>query len=52
MDSYQAEMIISDLRSQLEELTYRVYAMEDSVANVNAYIEEIKGNKIKEREDA
>ncbi len=36
---------VRSLSSQVEDLTYRLYTLEDSIANCNAVIEEIKEEK-------
>jgi len=42
MDAYQVEQAIASLSKAIEDLTYRIYSIEDSMANLNAYIEEHK----------
>jgi len=41
-DTYEIEMAISALVKSVEDLTYRIFTMEDTIANLNAYIEEHK----------
>ena len=36
---------VRSLSSKVEDLTYRIYTLEDSIANCNAVIEEIKEEK-------
>ena len=43
---YELENIISSLSKTLEDVTYRLYRLEDSMATINAYIEEEKGEHI------
>ena len=42
MDAYEVERAITSLSKAIEDLTYRLYSLEDSMANLNAYIEEHK----------
>ena len=42
MDPLQMECVISTITRQIEDLTYRVYKLEDSIAELNAYAEEKK----------
>ena len=42
MDTYPEEQMMLSLNRQLEDLVYRIYTIEDSMAQVNAYIEEMK----------
>ena len=42
MDPYEVDNAIASLSKAIEDLTYRIYAMEDTMANLNAYIEEHK----------
>lgn len=42
MDSYEMDNAIASLGRAIEELTYRLYTLEDGMANLNAYIEEQK----------
>jgi len=42
MDSYEVDNAIASLSKAIEDLTYRLYTLEDSMANLNAYIEEQK----------
>ena len=51
MDQYEIEQLVGNLTRSIEELTYRVYAMEDSLAQINAEVEELKELKL-EGEDA
>ena len=46
MDKYEIDNAIASLSKAVEDLTYRVYTLEDSIANINAYIEEQKGEYI------
>tara|TARA_Y100001963_G_scaffold78973_1_gene109621 strand:- start:1758 stop:1901 length:144 start_codon:yes stop_codon:yes gene_type:complete len=43
---YELENMISSLSKTLEDVTYRLYRLEDSMATINAYIEEEKGEHI------
>ena len=43
---YELEVLVADISKSLEDLTYRVYRLEDSLATINAYIEEEKGEYI------
>ena len=51
MDQYEVQQIVGGLTRSIEELTYRVYTMEDSLAQINAEVEELKELK-PEEEDA
>ena len=42
MDRYEIEQLVGSLTKSIEELTYRIYTMEDSLAQVNAEVEELK----------
>ena len=42
MDPYEIDIAIASLSKAIEDLTYRLYTLEDSMANLNAYIEEHK----------
>jgi len=42
VDPYEIHELISGLTRSIEELTYRVYTMEDSLAQINAQVEELK----------
>ena len=42
MDKYEVDNAIASLSKAIEDLTYRLYTLEDSMANLNAYIEEHK----------
>ena len=42
MDSYERDSAIASLSKAIEDLTYRVFTLEDSLATINAYIEEDK----------
>ena len=42
MDAYEIERLVGELTRSIEELTYRVYTMEDSLAQMNAQVEELK----------
>ena len=46
MDKYEVDNAIASLSKAIEDLTYRLYTLEDSMANINAYIEEQKGEYI------
>ena len=41
-DRYEYSRIIGELNKCIEELTYRVYTMEDSLAQINAQVEELR----------
>ena len=41
-DTYEIELAIASLVKSVEDLTYRIFNMEDTIANLNAYIEEHK----------
>ena len=51
MDQYEIERLVGTLTSSIEELTYRIYTMEDSIAQINAVVEELKEVHLEE-EDA
>tara|TARA_R100000008_G_scaffold36122_1_gene20603 strand:- start:458 stop:601 length:144 start_codon:yes stop_codon:yes gene_type:complete len=42
MDINAIENAILSLSKNLEDITYKVYTLEDTVANINAYIEDKK----------
>ena len=42
-DNYEVDGAIASLSKAIEDLTYRLFTLEDSVANINAYVEEKKG---------
>ena len=42
-DNYEVDGAIASLSKAIEDLTYRLFTLEDSVAELNAYIEEQKG---------
>ena len=46
MDPYEVDNTIASLSKAIEDLTYRIYSLEDSMANVSAHIEEHKGEHI------
>tara|TARA_R110000824_G_C14921921_1_gene647791 strand:+ start:306 stop:452 length:147 start_codon:yes stop_codon:yes gene_type:complete len=46
MDKYEVDNAIASLSKAIEDLTYRLYTLEDSMANINAYVEEQKGEHI------
>ena len=51
MDRYEIEQLVGSLTRSIEELTYRIYTMEDSIAQINAVVEELKEVYLEE-EDA
>jgi len=46
MDAYEVEQLISSFSKTIEDLSYRVYSLEDSLATINAHIEEQKEESI------
>tara|TARA_R110002050_G_scaffold105973_1_gene215816 strand:- start:398 stop:544 length:147 start_codon:yes stop_codon:yes gene_type:complete len=46
MDQYEIDNAIKSLIKSIESLTYRLYTLEDSMAEISAYIEEKKGEYI------
>jgi len=42
VDQYEVHQLVGELTRSIEELTYRVYTMEDSLAQINAQVEELK----------
>ena len=42
MDQYEIEQLVGNLTKSIEDLTYRIYTMEDSLAQINAQVEELK----------
>lgn len=42
MDSYEIEKTIASLSRAIEDITYRLYTLEDSLAQLNAYVVESK----------
>tara|TARA_R100001530_G_scaffold129734_1_gene100233 strand:- start:775 stop:915 length:141 start_codon:yes stop_codon:yes gene_type:complete len=41
-DNYEVNRVMAELSSKLEDLVYRVYSLEDSMASLNAHVEESK----------
>jgi len=52
MDQYEVERLVGELTRAIEELTYRVYTMEDSLAQINAEVEELKEAKLEPANEA
>ena len=48
MDRYEIEQLVGSLTRSIEELTYRIYTMEDSLAQINAEVEELKELQLEE----
>ena len=48
MDQYEIEQLVGNLTRSIEELTYRIYTMEDSLAQINAQVEELKEVNLEE----
>tara|TARA_R110002096_G_scaffold167712_1_gene338037 strand:- start:4 stop:204 length:201 start_codon:yes stop_codon:yes gene_type:complete len=48
MDQYEVEQLVGSLTRSIEELTYRIYTMEDSLAQMNAQVEELKELQLEE----
>lgn len=46
MDQYDMDKTIAALGKAIEDLTYRLYTLEDSMASLSAYVEEQKGDYI------
>ena len=46
MDQYEMDRMIASLSKTVEDLTYRLYTLEDSMATINAYVEEQKGEHV------
>ena len=46
MDQYEVDNAIDSLSKAIEDLSYRLYTLEDSMAELNAYVEEQKGEHI------
>jgi|TARA_R100001530_G_scaffold130929_1_gene102206 prefoldin subunit 5 len=46
MDKYEVENAIKSLSKAIEDISYRLYALEESLATANAYIEEHKEERI------
>ena len=46
MDKYEVDNAIASLSKTVEDLTYRLYTLEDSMAIINAYIEEDKEESV------
>ena len=42
MDQYETDNAIASLSKAVEDLTYRLYTLEDSIATINAYAEDKK----------
>ena len=51
MDQYEIEQLVGNLTKSIEELTYRIYTIEDSISGMNAFIEELNEYSMEE-EDA
>ena len=43
---YELDGLIADLSKSLEDLTYRVYRLEDSLGTISGFIEEENGEHI------
>lgn len=52
MDQYEIERLVGELNRSIEELTYRIYTMEDSLAQINAQVEELKEVNLEEEDYA
>ena len=52
MDQLEIERLVGELTRSIDELTYRVYTMEDSLAQINAQVEELKEVNLEEEEYA
>ena len=50
-DQYEIESLINSLASSIEDLTHRMYTIEDSIAGMNAFVEELNEYRMEE-EDA
>lgn len=46
MDQYEVDNAIASLSKAIDDLTYRLYTLEDSMAELNAYVEERKEEHI------
>ena len=46
MDQYEVNNVIESLSKAIEDITYRLFTLEDSMANISAHIEEQKGEHI------
>jgi len=46
MDQYEIDNAIDSISKAIEDLSYRLYTLEDSMAELNAYVEEQKGEHI------
>jgi len=46
MDNYEVERMIADISRNLEDLTYRLFTLEEGLANMSAYLEEQKEERI------
>ena len=40
INNYEVEVLVSDLSRQLEDLSYRLFRIEDEIANLKAYMED------------
>ena len=50
-DQYEIESLINNLTNSIEELTHRIYTIEDSIAGMSAFVEELNEYRMEE-EDA
>ena len=41
-NNYEVEVLVSDLTRQLEDLSYRLFRIEDEIADLKAYMEDQK----------
>jgi hypothetical protein len=46
MDNYEIERMIAEVSRSLEDLTYRMYVLEESLADMSAYLEEQKEESV------
>ena len=46
MDNYEVERMIADISRTLEDLTYRLFTLEEGLANMSAYLEEQREERI------
>ena len=40
INNYEVEVLVSDLSRQLEDLSYRLFRIEDEIADLKGYIED------------
>ena len=44
INNYEVEVLVSDLSRQLEDLSYRLFRIEDEIADLKGYMEDQREN--------